>query len=496
MKLYSSIQTLVEKAIEEELIHPLDEIYARNQIMDCFKLDSFPSSVETDMSKEIPDLLDELTEIAVEMEIIENLFDLKEIFSCNIMNVFISKPSEVNQKYWGEYKNSPENATDYFYKLSKASNYIQTKRVARNIEYKHDTEYGELDITINLSKPEKDPKQIAAEKNMKRSDVRYPECLLCVENEGYAGRIGHPARASHRLVHYDLDGESWLLQYSPYVYYNEHCIVLSSKHVDMRISRSTMERLLSFVEVTPHYFVGSNADLPIVGGSILTHDHYQGGKYEFAFMKAGGEYSFSMSSFPEVKAEVVKWPMSVIRLKGNNKEMMTDAADFILGKWRAYSDEEAGIYAFSGDVPHNTVTPIARMKNGEFIIDLVLRNNRTSDEHPLGIFHPHADIHHIKKENIGLIEVMGLAVLPGRLNQELTEVEKFLLGAENDIQEHHKPWADILKEKYKETLNSSNVNEIVRKEVGEKFLRCLVDAGVYKKDANGLEAFKRFTDSL
>ncbi|PLR87115.1 UDP-glucose--hexose-1-phosphate uridylyltransferase [Bacillus sp. V33-4] len=495
MDVYSVLQQLLRKAISIEMISSEDEVYARNQIMSLLALNEFRCDEPSEPNKDIPDLLDELTDYAVEKGIIDDLLDEREILSSQIMNVFMPRPSDLNQIFYEKYE-EPENATSYFYELSRNSNYIQTKRISKNINYKADTEYGELDITINLSKPEKDPRQIAKEREKKDLSINYPKCLLCVENEGYAGRIGHPARSNHRMIRMDLGGEPWFLQYSPYVYYNEHCILLAGEHRDMVINREAFERLLEFVEKFPHYFIGSNADLPIVGGSILVHDHYQGGNYHFAMAKARDEYSFTLDSFPTIKASTIKWPMSVIRLRGLDKEKLVAASDYILGKWKNYSDREANIFAYSGETRHNTITPIVRMRNGEFEVDLVLRNNRTSDEHPMGIFHPHADVHHIKKENIGLIEVMGLAVLPARLKTELAEVEKFLLEEPNQIEEYHVSWAEDIKARSSTGISGKSMQEIVRKEVALKFLKALEDAGVYKRNGDGQAAFRRFLDSL
>lgn len=497
MNIYSSIQGLLNQAVSVELIHSEDKIYSQNQILSLLALDSFPEQVPFNSKKDIPELLDEIVFYAIEEGIIKDQLDEKENFSSKLMDIFLPRPSDFNFTFNQKYKNDPRTATDYFYKISKNSNYIQTKSISKNINYKVDTTYGELDITINLSKPEKDPKQIAMEREMKTSSSNYPKCLLCIENEGYAGRIGHPARSNHRMVRVDFNDEKWLLQYSPYVYYNEHCILLSSLHRDMKINRGTFTRLLDFVEKFPHYFIGSNADLPIVGGSILSHDHYQGGNYEFAMAKAVDEYEFKMDVYPSISASIVKWPMSVIRLRGVNKNDIISASEYILEKWKNYSDREVNIEAYTGEIRHNTITPIARLKsNNEFEIDLVLRNNKTSDEHPMGIFHPHVDVHHIKKENIGLIEVMGLAVLPARLDREITEVEKYLLGQANEIESYHLSWAEDMKLNFEGELSTYTVTEIVRNEIGRKFLRVLEDAGVYKRDPKGIEAFRRFTDSL
>lgn len=493
MTVYSAIHQLVIKAIALGMIEPEDEIYVRNQIMPLIGLKEF----ETSSAQDIPDLLDELVQFAVEAGVTEDLFDEKEILSANIMNVFIDKPSGVNRTFWEKWSASPEQGTNYFYELSQNSNYIQTNRISKNISYKADTPYGELDITINLSKPEKDPKEIAREKELKAaSAAHYPNCLLCIENEGYAGRIGHPARANHRMIRLELTGEPWFLQYSPYVYYNEHCIVLSGQHRDMAITKDAFKRLVEFVEKFPHYFIGSNADLPIVGGSILTHDHYQGGNYEFAMAKAPEENEFTLANFPVIHAATVKWPMSVIRLRGQDRTELVEACVFILEKWKQYSDEAADIIAYTGETRHNTITPIVRMRNGELEADLVLRNNRTSEEHPLGIFHPHADVHHIKKENIGLIEVMGLAVLPARLKTELREVEKYLLDEPNQIADYHQPWADEMKARFAGDSTAENVVDVVRTEVGRKFLRVLENAGVFKRTEEGQKAFGRFIQTL
>lgn len=487
------IQQLIDKAISAQLIEPDDEIYARNQILSLLHLVEFKEcNGESDL--EIPDLLEQIVDYACKQGIVEDIFDEKEIFSSKIMDCFMARPSTINQMFYDKYKQSPQAATEYFYELSKNSNYIQMKRIRNNIEYKVSTEYGELDITINLSKPEKDPKSIELERAVAKAD--YPKCLLCVENEGYAGRIGHPARSNHRMIRLNLLEENWLLQYSPYVYYNEHCIVLSEEHRDMKITSTAFHRLLSFVEKFPHYFVGSNADLPIVGGSILSHDHYQGGHYDFAMAKAEDDWNFELERFPHVRGSIVKWPMSVIRLRSEEIGPLVEAGEHILSKWRSYSDETVGIHAKTADIPHNTITPIARKNQGYYELDLVLRNNRTSEEHPLGIYHPHQDVHHIKRENIGLIEVMGLAVLPARLKNELREVEDFILGKTDLVADYHMEWAEALKQKYQAIATNSNVEAIVREETGKKFLKCLEDAGVYKRDEEGKAGFKRFILSL
>ncbi len=411
MDIYQAIASLVTRAVEQRMIEPEDQIYCTNRVVNLLGLTEYEKREPAGL--DIPELLEILTDYAAQNGVIEDLFDLKEVLSSAIMDVFLPKPSQVDARFHELYRQSPALATEDFYRFSRVSNNIQTRRIAKNICYKTPTKYGDLDITINLSKPEKNPKDIAAAKLLKSAD--YPKCLLCVENEGYAGKVGHPGRASHRMIRLNLCGEPWYFQYSPYVYYNEHCIVLSRYHRDMAITRQTFERLLSFVEWLPHYFLGSNADLPIVGGSILTHDHYQGGNYAFAMAKAEADYYFELPGFEHLTCSVVKWPMSVIRMAGQDKDTLVRAAMHIHEAWKGYSDPGADILCETDSTPHNTVTPIARRKGNHFELDVVLRNNRTSLEHPLGIFHPHEDVQHIKKENIGLIEVMGLAVLSARL---------------------------------------------------------------------------------
>lgn len=489
--IYQDIAGLIQKALEIELIEPADRIYIRNQVMSLIGLEVFPDEEIQPVNDTIPNLVEKITAYAVEQGVIENVFDEKEIIAANIMNCFVPMPSIVNKIFNMKYQESPKAATDYFYNLSKNNNYIQLNRIAKNISYKVNTAYGQMDITINLSKPEKDPEQIKRERAMKQTG-NYPKCLLCVENEGYKGRTGYPARANHRIINIPLEGENWYFQYSPYVYYNEHSVLLSEEHRMMKIDKATFQRLLSFTDKFPHYFIGSNADLPIVGGSILSHDHYQGGNYEFAMTRAGDAFSFQLKAYPEIKASVVKWPMSVIRLRGTDRKAIASAADHILQTWKGYSDEAAGVLAFTGDTPHNTITPIARKRDGLFELDLVLRNNRTSDEHPLGIFHPHADVHHIKKENIGLIEVMGLAVLPPRLKEELTEIQEYLLGNPNSVEAYHQQWALEIKAAYGDIADREQAESILQAELGKKFVRCLEDAGVLK----GQNAFERFIDSL
>ncbi|MDN7242491.1 UDP-glucose--hexose-1-phosphate uridylyltransferase [Planococcus sp. N028] len=489
--IYQQLEGLIQQALNAQLIERDDVIYARNQVMNLLKLESFPNKVVEAADDTIPNLLESVVAYAITQGIIMDVLDDKEILSANIMNCFVARPSAINGVFQQKYSESPIAATDYFYELSKNSNYIQMNRIAKNISYKVDTAYGEMDVTINLSKPEKDPEQIKRERTLKQT-INYPKCLLCKENEGYTGRTGYPARANHRIVNVPLLGENWYLQYSPYVYYNEHSILLSEEHRDMKIDKSVFERLLTFTDKFPHYFIGSNADLPIVGGSILSHDHYQAGRYEFAMTRAEDAFSFELAAYPEIDAAVVKWPLSVIRLRGKDINRLVAASDLVFQTWQTYSDEQAQVAAFTGETPHNTVTPIARNKNGQFEIDLVLRNNRTTDEHPLGIFHPHADVHHIKKENIGLIEVMGLAVLPPRLKDELADIQGYLMGEPKQPEEYHMDWAEQLKTEYGTLENEEDAEAILQKELGKKFVRVLEDAGVLKDR----QAFDRFLHAL
>ena len=489
--IFQYVNGLIQQAIKAELIEQADNIYVRNQVMNLLNLETFPEEPDCVTDESIPDMLEKIIEYAIEHEVIEDVFDDKEILTANIMNCFVARPSVIHATFNEKYEQSPKAATDYFYNLSKNSNYIQMNRIEKNIHFKSDTAYGELDITINLSKPEKDPVQIKREREMKQK-LDYPKCLLCVDNEGYTGRTGHPARANHRVIRVPLLGENWYLQYSPYVYYNEHSILLSEEHRDMKIDRKAFERLLTFTEIFPHYFIGSNADLPIVGGSILSHDHYQAGRYDFPMTNAASAFEFILEKFDNVSASVLKWPLSVIRLNSSNKDLLLDAANHILQIWKSYSDELADVKAFTGDTPHNTITPIARSREDVYELDLVLRNNRTSAEHPLGIFHPHADVHHIKKENIGLIEVMGLAVLPARLEMELAEIRQFLIGKSSDVAAYHLEWADQIQSEYGEILDSRMADEILKKELGKKFAKVLEDAGVFKER----RAFERFIHTL
>ena len=427
----------------------------------------------------------------------ENSVAYRDLFDTKIMSVLLPRPSEVIRKFRELYKEDPGKATDYYYKFSCDTDYIRRYRIKKDRKWIAKTEYGDLDITINLSKPEKDPKAIAAAKNAKQT--AYPKCQLCMENEGYAGRLNHPARQNHRIIPVTIQGSDWGFQYSPYVYYNEHCIVFNGQHVPMKIEHNTFCKLFDFVKQFPHYFVGSNADLPIVGGSILSHDHFQGGNYEFAMAKAPVERSFTVKGFEDVRAGVVKWPMSVIRLSAADTDRIIALADVILNKWRSYSDEAAFIFAQTDGEPHNTITPIARKRGENYELDLVLRNNITTEEHPLGVYHPHAKLHHIKKENIGLIEVMGLAVLPARLKGEMEQLKAAMLAGKDlrsdEVLEKHADWVDEFSAKY-DKIDNSNIDAIVEKEIGLVFMQVLEDAGVYKRTSEGQEAFDRFIGSL
>lgn len=495
--IFYEVQRLIQYGLDKELINSEDIIYTRNRILEVLKIDDFQEKeVEKERLDSPEPILKNILDWSFKNGIIENNSVVyRDLFDTKIMGCLMPRPSEVISKFNELYKSDKKSATQYFYNLSKNSNYIRTDRVKKNLKWKTNTEYGDIDITINLSKPEKDPKAIAAAKNMPSSS--YPKCLLCKENEGYRGRLNHPARQNHRIIPINLNNEKWYFQYSPYVYYNEHCIILDSRHEAMKIGRETFVRLFDFVNKFPHYFLGSNADLPIVGGSILSHNHFQGGNYEFAMARADVEEQFELPQFKGVKFGILKWPMSVIRIEGEDREVLTDAAMCILNKWKTYSDEQADILCKTNGEEHNTVTAIARMKNSKFQMDLVLRNNRTTEEYPYGIFHPHSELHHIKKENIGLIEVMGLAVLPARLKDELHDLEYYLINREKleSMQEEellkHKTWCKDILKKY-DDINKDNVSSILKKEVGQCFLKVLLDAGVFKRDEKGNSAFKRF----
>lgn len=494
--IFQSIKKLVNYAVGAGLITEDDRVYSTNRLLEALGLEEYEEPAEVSGSRELEDILKELLDYACEKGLCEDSVVYRDLFDTKLMGLLTPPPSEVNRVFFDKYSSSPQEATDFFYKFSRDTDYIRRYRIKRDIRYKAETEYGELDITINLSKPEKDPKAIAAAKKAKQSG--YPKCLLCYENVGYAGRVNSPARQNHRIIPVKIGGDDWGLQYSPYVYYNEHCILFNKKHTPMVIDRSAFEKLFDFVEQFPHYFIGSNADLPIVGGSILSHEHFQGGHYEFAMAKAPVETKLGFKGFDNVEAGIVKWPMSVIRLRSSDRSAVTELADKILGKWRGYTDEEAFILAETDGEPHNTITPIARMRDGEYELDLVLRNNITTPEHPLGVYHPHAELHHIKKENIGLIEVMGLAVLPSRLKDEIEALKTALLNGSDlradEVLAKHADWADELKAQY--SFNEENIDGIIKLEIGKVFSKVLEHAGVYKRNDEGREAFLRFVDAV
>lgn len=499
------IERLLKFALKKNMISKWDVIPARNALIDLLNLDGpYEGEIEDSVEENAVKILENILDYAFETGLIEeNTATFRDLFDARIMGLLMPREGEVVKTFYEKYENeSKEVATDWFYDLSKASNYIMTQRIAKNLWWPTKTEYGDLEITVNLSKPEKDPKEIAKAKLMKQ--VSYPKCLLCKENVGYAGRINHPARQNHRIIPMTLTNKEWFLQYSPYVYYNEHCIVFSGEHEPMRLTRNSIERLVEFTEVLPHYFIGSNADLPIVGGSILTHDHYQGGRHEFPMEKAFVEKYYESRKYEDIEVGTVKWPMSVIRIKGNDKNRVIDLAMDIFESWKNYSDEENDIVAFTGDVPHNTVTPIARRKGEAFELDIVLRNNRTSEEHPDGIFHPHKELHHIKKENIGLIEVMGLAVLPGRLEKELDIIAKILCGdmnynreeAENNNEiNKHISWIERMLSETS-SLTYDEAKELLKAEVGSIFARVLEDAGVFKRTEKGQAGLEKFLSTV
>ncbi|MCM3111807.1 UDP-glucose--hexose-1-phosphate uridylyltransferase [Lederbergia lenta] len=503
MSIYESLEQLVQYGLNKGLIEKWDVDFVRNDLLATLGLEEWKSTEIIEVDDESPvHILEEILDWAAENgKLPHNTITYRDMLDTKIMAAFIARPSTVistfNDLYHSE---GPEAATNYFYNLSQDSNYIRTDRVAKNEHWYAETPYGDLEITINLSKPEKDPVAIAAEKD--KVKIAYPDCLLCKENVGYAGRVDHPSRQNHRIIPVTLNEEQWYLQFSPYVYYNEHAIVFSGEHEPMRISKLGFQRLLDFVDQYPHYFVGSNADLPIVGGSILSHDHFQGGNHAFPMAKAKLDSTFTIKGYEEIDAGIVHWPMSVIRLRGKDRHQIAELADYVTNAWKNYSDPEADIHAFSGAEPHNTVTPIVRRSGEYFEFDIVLRNNRTNEEHPMGIFHPHEEVHHIKKENIGLIEVMGLAVLPGRLKEELQKVGNYLLEADyeqqliaDELTNKHAVWALGIKERHSD-INEENVHEIIRNEVGRVFSTVLEHAGVYKRTPEGQQAFQRFIDSI
>ncbi len=494
MTVSSAIKSLVKYAEKEGLIEALDERWAVNRILEILGMDSIETDAEVFEDVKLEELLKILLDYACENGICEDSVVYRDLLDTKIMGVLTPRPSQVISKFNTLYAESPEKATEYYYHLSRKSDYIREYRVKNDIKWVTTTDYGDIDITINLSKPEKDPKAIAAALKMKQSS--YPLCLLCPENEGYAGRVNHPARQNHRIIPVDLNGEEWCLQYSPYVYYNEHSIVFNSKHVPMKISEEGFRRLFAFVKKVPHYFVGSNADLPIVGGSVLTHDHFQGGNYTFAMTKAEIETTVEFKDFTDIEAGIIKWPMSVLRLKGDDTDRICTLAGKILAKWREYTDEEAFIFAETEGVPHNTITPIARFRNGKYELDLVLRNNITTEEYPDGVYHPHPEHHHIKKENIGLIEVMGLAVLPARLKTEMALLENALVNGEDISSDEriakHTQWAEKIKEN--NNITPENCEKIIRDEIGKVFADILSQCGVFERTENGKKQFLKFIE--
>ena len=494
MKIETCIDSLVAYAMNTGLAEPVDHQVLTNRLLDLLHREDYTPSDEL-LSEDLEEILAGILDYACEHGLCENNITARDIFDTRIMGALTPMPREVIRTFREKYAQSPREATDWYYKFSCDTDYIRRYRIAKDLRWTYESEYGDLDITINLSKPEKDPKAIAAAKNAPQSG--YPKCQLCKENEGYAGRLNHPARANHRIIPVTIAGSEWYLQYSPYVYYNEHCIVFNDQHVPMKIDRAAFDKLLDFVTAFPHYFVGSNADLPIVGGSILSHEHFQGGHYTFAMEKAPVETPVHFAGFDDIQAGIVKWPMSVLRLDGEDPQRLSELAEKILNAWRGYSDEKCGIVAFDGE-PHNTITPIARRRGSLYELDLVLRCNITTEEHPLGVFHPHADKHHIKKENIGLIEVMGLAVLPSRLKSELTDLaEKIVSGADlrsDPVQSKHADWVEELKKRY--IFTEENAMATLMQETGRVFTQVLEDAGVYKRTPEGKDAFLRFVEEV
>ena len=500
--LNENIKKLVEYGIETGLTPECERIYTTNLLLEMFHEDSY-EDVEVqkipvdDDGEGLEQVLSELLAEAVKRGIIEDSIGYRDLFDTKMMNCLLPRPAQVQKEFWEHYGHSPEEATAYYYKFSRDSDYIRRYRVKKDMKWKVDSPYGEIDITINLSKPEKDPKAIAAAKNAKNNS--YPKCQLCMENEGYAGRLDHPARENHRIIPITINGGEWGFQYSPYVYYNEHCIVFNGQHIPMKIDRAAFTKLFDFVKQFPHYFLGSNADLPIVGGSILSHDHFQGGNYTFSMAKAPVEKEVTIPGYEDVECGIVKWPLSVLRIRHKDEKRLIELADHVLGAWRGYTDEAAFIYAETDGEPHNTITPIARKVGDVYELDLTLRNNITTEEHPLGVYHPHAQYHNIKKENIGLIEVMGLAVLPARLKEELEILADYLVEGKdirsNEKIEKHADWVAGFLPKYSE-ISRENVMDILKEEVGQTFVHVLEDAGVYKCNEEGRKAFLRFIETL
>ncbi len=493
-----SVRKLIKYGLDKGFFDKRDEIYMTNLIMSELKMDSITDeSANIEGEVKLEETLAEILDYAAANGIIEDSITYRDLFDTKLMGLMIPRPSEVVDKFYSLYDKSALEATDYFYKLSCDSDYIRRYRIAKDVKWVTPTQYGDLDITINLSKPEKDPKAIAAAKNAPQAG--YPKCMLCRENEGYAGRVNHPARQNHRIIPLTINDTPWCFQYSPYVYYNEHCIVFNSEHTPMSINPATFRKLLDFVKLFPHYFVGSNADLPIVGGSILTHDHFQGGHYTFAMAKAPVETKLTFKGFEDVDAGIVKWPMSVIRIASEDTNRLCELATKILAAWRIYTDEAAFIFAETDGEKHNTITPIARKNGDKYELDLVLRNNITTEEHPMGVYHPHAELHNIKKENIGLIEVMGLAVLPARLKSELALLGDAIVAGkdykDDEVLGKHYNWVKSFMPKY-DNVNADNITKILQDEVGIVFAKVLEHAGVYKRDENGQAAFVRFVDAV
>lgn len=495
--LSESIKKLVEYGIAAGLTPECERIYTTNLLLELFHESDY-EDVPCDVSGIVlEDVLADLLDEACARGIIEDSIGYRDLFDAKLMNCLMPRPAQVQADFWKKYEESPEAATEYFYKLSQDSDYIRRYRVKKDMKWKVDSPYGEIDITINLSKPEKDPRAIAAARNAKSGS--YPKCLLCMENEGYAGHLNHPARENHRIIPITINDSRWGFQYSPYVYYNEHCIVFNGQHTPMKIEKQTFIKLFDFIKLFPHYFLGSNADLPIVGGSILSHDHFQGGHYTFAMAKAPIEIPVTIAGYEDVEAGIVKWPLAVLRIRCRDEKRLIDLADHVLKVWRDYTDETAGIFAETDGEPHNTITPIARKVGEIFELDLTLRNNLTTEEHPLGLYHPHAQYHNIKKENIGLIEVMGLAVLPSRLKEEMEVLADYLVEGKdirkNEKIEKHAEWVDTFRGKY-DTITHENVMDILKEEVGITFTHVLEDAGVYKCTEEGRQAFMRFIEKL
>lgn len=491
-----NIKRLVQYGIDNKLIPECERIYSTNMLLEVFGKEDF-SDPDVEYNLTLDEILRNLLDAAVKLNIIEDSVTYRDLFDTKIMNCITPRPGQVISTFFEKYEKSPEKATNFYYNFSTKTNYIRKSRIEKNKNWKYQCEYGNLDITINLSKPEKDPKAIAAAKNVKASS--YPKCALCIENEGYAGRVNHPARQNHRVIPLTLNNSKWGFQYSPYVYYNEHCIVFNGEHTPMKIEKSTFVKLFDFVKMFPHYFLGSNADLPIVGGSILTHDHFQGGNYTFAMANAPIIKEFSVGDFHDVKCGILKWPISVIRLESENLDSLINLGNHILEVWRNYSDEEYFIFSETDGTPHNTVTLIARIKDEKYQVDIALRNNITTKEHPLGVFHPHENLHHIKKENIGLIELMGLAVLPARLNKEMDILSDYILNNKdirsNEEIKKHADWAYNFIPKYK-SITKDNINEILQQEIGKTFVKVLEDAGVYKCTPDGMKGFMKFIQQL